>query len=248
MKKLIPIFIVALLLRFYSFDQNIAFSAEMGVTFLDIKNIVSNGQNALVGPATSHPWLHLGPLFYWLFIPVFLISGFNPTVPVFILTGLSAIVVLENYFVIKRIFYERMALISSYLVAVSPYFVYHAKIAQYYSLVLLFFYPFLYFIYSNWLWAGLFLGIILNFHLSAVVLIPGSLVFMIVRRQFNAKNIRRFLGGILLFQSMFVFGNLKFFLWLPYRVITHATTTDLPQTLITFVLSAFVPYGSFFPR
>jgi 4-amino-4-deoxy-L-arabinose transferase-like glycosyltransferase len=248
MKKLIPIFLIALFLRLYLFRENFPFSAEMGVTFLDIKNIIFNSKSLFVGPATSHPWLHLGPLFYWLFVPFFLLSNFNPVVPVMILIVLSALIVFENYFVVKKIFDEKTALVSSYLVAISPYFIYHAKVAQYYSLVLVFFYPFLYFIYSNWLWAGIFLGIILNFHLSAVILIPGSLIFMAIRGQFTKINLFKFMFGVLVFQFLFVIYNLEFLIWLPYRVATYAIFFDLPQTLITFFLSTFVPYGNFFPH
>ncbi len=242
-------------MRLYLFRDNFPFSAEMGVIFLDIKNILYSGQNPFIGPATSHPWLHLGPLFYWMFIPVFLLGDFNPLIPAILLAILSTFIVFENYFVMRKIFDEKTALVSSYLIAISPYFIYHAKVAQYYSLVLVFFYPFLYFVHSNWLWAGIFLGIILNFHLSAVILIPGSLVFMFMRKQLNRQNLFKFFIGISIFQFLFLISNqpaglagFKFLIWLPYRVVTHASLLDLPQTLITFVLSTFVPYGSFFPH
>src|SRR5579864_8311577 len=103
------IFILAVILRIYRIDHNFLFTAEVGDNLLDIKNAFFHGEIPLKGPPTSHPWLSFGPLFYWIYGPILILSGFNPISHAYFGVAVSLLTLLANYFFIKKIFSNKIA-------------------------------------------------------------------------------------------------------------------------------------------
>lgn len=260
--------ILAAILRLYRVEPNLVFHGELGDNYLAIKNITSSGQIPTLGPATSHPWLSFGPLFYWLMSPVMALSKFNPVSGAYFMTLVQILLVVINYIVIKRIFTKRVAQISSFFIAISPLFISLTRESRFFSLVTFFFYPFLYFLISgNLFLCGLSFGVMLNFHLTPIVLIPPALIYLVKRKTSFRSYLQLGLGFLIpslpfiIYNFTHGFEMLKnFTLWIPYRVAgfvgavpkNSPTWTTLMNNLYSlggFVSSSFLyrfAFGSVF--
>jgi 4-amino-4-deoxy-L-arabinose transferase-like glycosyltransferase len=216
-------------------EENIVFHGELGHNYLAIKNIMENAQIPLLGPPTVHSWINLGPLFYWLLAPLLYIFDFNPTVGAYFMAIAGASAIVLNYFVIEKLFNKKAAIISSFLIAVSPAWMGLAREARFFSLIPILFYPFIYFLAvgirgsgRHLFWAGLFLGAILNFHLASIVLIPATLLLLYIKRKNITKKILiKMFIGFLIPSFPFLVYNLthkfepiiKLSFWIPYRIL-----------------------------
>jgi len=91
------VLLYGLLLRFHQIEINIIFNGEIGQNYLQLKNYVENGEFPLVGPPTGRSWISLGPLFYWIMIPLFLLFNFDPVIPAYFFAFLLLIIAMINY-------------------------------------------------------------------------------------------------------------------------------------------------------
>ena len=73
---------------------------------MDIKNAFFHHQIPLKGAPTSHPWLSFGPLFYWLYAPLLILSKFNPMSHAYFGAGIAILTIVVNYIFIKKLFSE----------------------------------------------------------------------------------------------------------------------------------------------
>ena len=222
---LLLIVLLALFLRAYKFADNFNFNAEFGDNLLDVKNAIGANFLPLVGPQTSHPWLSFGPFYYWLLIPVMKIFNFEPLAAGWIGIVVGVAVVVANYYVINKIFSKTVALLSSFLIAVSPLWVSYSKDARFFFFVTLLFYPFFWSLYKkNFFWAGFWFGLMFSFHYSPVIFVVVILIFW--KEKISPKMLPRILVGMLLpniplliYDSQHAFRMISnFLLWIPYRI------------------------------
>lgn len=231
---LILVTLIGAFLRFYRIDENLVFHGELGHNYLAIKNFIIEHRLPLLGPPTSHPWLSFGPLYYWIFAPILVLGGYNPIAGAYFFALVGVLVIVLNYFVISKIFNDKLAVISSFLIAISPSFIQLTRGSRFFSLVILFFYLFFFFLIKAFkenskhiFWAGFFLGVMLNFHLTPIVLIPTIFTTLFIyREKVKSSDIIKGIGGFLLPNIPFLLYNalnnfvmlFKFTLWIPYRI------------------------------
>lgn len=262
------VFILAFFLRFFRFGQNLRFDGEIGDNYLDIKNIIGGFRTPFLGPPTSHPWLYFGPLYYWIAIPVMLIFRFDPIGPAYLILMVSMITLFANYYFVSKLFGKKAALISSFLVGISPLWIALSRGSRFFSLVTLLFYPFFYLLIKSleekkerFFLVGLILGMMLNFHLTPIVLIPAVVILDFVkRRRYLVRDMVKMFFGILIPTLPFLFYNLThgmkmvkdFALWIPYRVLgfvglypkNTASGHVISQNFVSlykFITSSFFP-------
>ena len=236
--------ILGTFLRFYRLSENLVFHGELGHNYLAIKNFVAEGSVPLIGPPTSHPWLAFGPLYYWLMAPLLFLGRFDPTTGALFMALISVVALVAMYWVGEKLFDRRVAILSTYLMAISPAWVSLARESRFYSLVALLFFLFLFFLVraledaktssgkqqkaTNLFWVGMFLAVMLNFHLTPLALLPGTLILLYIhRRQLKKKAL--LLGGVgFIIPSLpFLLGDVqnrfsmltKLLIWVPYRVL-----------------------------
>lgn len=236
MEKLIKILLIILLfyaifLRFYDIEANLVFGGEHGENYLQIKNYVENKEFPLKGPITRFDWFSLGPLFYWIMIPFFLIFNFNPVIPAYFFAIISIIVAYVNYKLVKKWFNRIVAYVSTSLILISPLWLTWTARSRFYFLNVLFSYFYFYFFLSglksktkNLYFAAFILGIMLNFHLSAVALVPIFIFYILLSKKrvnYIKLSICYLIPNIPLlivhFQSKYQ-QVLRFLLWFPYRL------------------------------
>ncbi len=262
---IILILVVGIFLRFYKIDENIVFHSELGNNYLDIKNFLLAGKIPLIGPTTSHPWLSFGPLFYWIMSPLFAIFDFNPKIGSYFFAFEGCLLILVNYLFIRSIFNEKISLISSFIISISPVFISYARDSRFFSLVLLIFYPFLYFFlkaiqkHTNPFWFGFFYGLFFSFHFSPLIFLPVILYLLVKSKVTISQLIKAFVGFLLPNLTLIINDLLNrgqmlknLFLWIPYRILGFLNV--IPQNnfdkdlllknfsaILNFFNSIFVP-------
>jgi 4-amino-4-deoxy-L-arabinose transferase-like glycosyltransferase len=262
---IILIFLITLIggfLRFYKLPQLTTLSAEQGDNYLAIKNLAENKQIPLVGPPTSHEWLSFGPLFYYLMTPIMLIANYTPLAPAYFFALIYTAIIPINYIVINKIFNKQTALLSSLFISVSPLWLHFSRAARFYCFVPFIFYFLLWFIAKkkkNFFVIGLLIGVMLNFHLSPLFIIPAVLsYFWMTKTKINWKLLS--VGFLIPLLPLIIHDSLsgfkmisQFLLWIPYRIAgflnlypkNNLTPVTLKQTIINFY--QFFQY-SFFPK
>ena len=239
-KFLIPfaVILITLLagfLRFYRFSPNLIFNGEMGTDYINVWNMLHGDRTWLIGPRTSHEWFFIPPLAYWIYTVVMFIGKMSP-VSINIFWGIiGSLSVPISFYYIKKLFDNKVALISSFLIAVSPAFLVQTRDARYNLVVSILFLPYLYYLKKSLddkgkslLKLGLVLGLMMSFFPSPILLIPAaaaSLAFFKVKPKL--KCIGKFILGFLIPNiTFFIYeiGNkfeitTKLLTWVPYRIL-----------------------------
>lgn len=114
------ILVAGFILRILNIENTMPFIGDQGWFYLSARDMVINGQIPLVGIASSHPWLHQGPLWTYLLAGIFWVFGFNPLNGAYLAIILGLITVWSVYVVGKEFFSSGIGLISALLYATSP--------------------------------------------------------------------------------------------------------------------------------
>jgi N-acetylglucosaminyl-diphospho-decaprenol L-rhamnosyltransferase len=270
-KELVLLFLILLLgaaMRLYRIEQTFIFSGEVGHNLLAIKNAFVTRQLPLIGPPTSHPWLSFGPLFYWIYGPVLLLSKFNPLSHAYFGVFISLGMIVSNYYVVKRFFSSKVALFSSYLMAISPLFLSFTRGARFFFIVTLLSYPFLFFLIrlcngnrKYFFHLSFVFGCMLSFHFSPLMLLPFVVVsFILYKVRITKHIVLSLLCGFFvpmlpffLYDIMHKLSMTKnLLLWIPYRVagffglypkntVSEKVLHENVLSLVDFFITSFTP-------
>ncbi len=236
-RSLILLGILALgtFLRFYMLQRNMYFNGEMGYDYMTIRTFVENHQIPLIGPRTSHEWFFIGSLFYWIFGILLPLFNYNVAVGTYFFAIVGVVSILVCYWVVKSLFGQKPAIISSFLLSISPLWILLTHQARFNAMTALLFFPFYYLLVKSTrdkgkslFLLGITLGIMFSFFPSPILLLPGSVVVIFIYRKKVDK--KYFLPGILGFlipnipylyynatHKFEILGNL--FAWIPYRIL-----------------------------
>ncbi|MDO8657999.1 MAG: glycosyltransferase family 39 protein [Candidatus Levybacteria bacterium] len=101
-------------------SQNFLFLMDQGRDMMAVKSIVFDLHPTLIGPYTSLRGVFQGPLWYYLLsIPTIIFNG-NPWGTILLMLSISIGALVVTYLWTKRLFGEKTAIITSFLLAVSP--------------------------------------------------------------------------------------------------------------------------------
>jgi 4-amino-4-deoxy-L-arabinose transferase-like glycosyltransferase len=228
------IFLLGIFLRFYKLKENFYFDGEIGDNLLDVKNAYLHRIIPLLGPPTSHPWLSFGPLFYWIFEPIFILSHFSPFSYGYFGAFIGSLTILVNYYFFSRICNKKIALILSFCMSISPLFLEFSRASRFFSFVLLFVPIFIFTAVTatnekkHLFLLGILFGLMLNFHYTPFILFPFLVsIFFFKKIRIFLKDTFAFIGGVFIPLIPFIFYDAlhKFymlsnlFLWIPYRIL-----------------------------
>lgn len=116
---LLCLFALAIFLRTYGLFENLFFGPEQGIDFLVIKDIAVNHNPVLVGAKTDIAGVFHGPIYYYLSIIPFLLSGGDPLFVAQFLIVVNCLTVFIIYRLALELFNKRVGLIASLLFTVS---------------------------------------------------------------------------------------------------------------------------------
>lgn len=111
------------------------FIGDQGLFYLPARDMLIRGDIPLVGPQTSHPWIHHGPLWIYSLAILFFVFDFNPIVPAYFTALLGVLSVWLLYRLSLLLFSKRIGVISALLFATSPLAVINQRMPYHTSLL-----------------------------------------------------------------------------------------------------------------
>ena len=144
-----------------------------------IKDILVNGHLRLIGQETSSQGVFIGPLFYYLQIPFYLLTKMDSSGTIILVTILGLFSIFSFYFCFSKIFGKRVGLISAFIYSIGVYFIFTDReivpTMPVYLWTVWFFYG-LWLILNGkskaYILLGTLLGIAWNFNMALVILTP----------------------------------------------------------------------------
>ena len=112
------IFILGLFFRTYQLVERSDFGHDADLYSWIVKDVVVNGHLRLVGQETSAPGIFIGPLFYYLLIPFFLLLNMDPAGAFILITLIGILTTISYYLVFSKLFNNKVGFIASFLYAV----------------------------------------------------------------------------------------------------------------------------------
>lgn len=144
----IPILFWGIFIRFFEIDKYIDFIGDQAWFFISARDMVLNHSLPLVGIASSHLWLHQGPLWTYIIALLFLLSKFNPFVPYYFTSALDCLAIIFLFYVVSKMFSSKVAFFTSLIYAFSPAVILNARFAYHTSPIPIFVILLIYSIYS----------------------------------------------------------------------------------------------------
>jgi GT2 family glycosyltransferase len=217
---LILIILLATWLRFFRLPELMTFIGDQGKDYLTARDMVLSGRPALVGIASSVPWLRQGPFFIWILALVFKLTGFNPVHPAILTAVLGVLTVYLTY----KFSRSRLA---AFILAASPLAVIHSRLAYHISPIPLFSILYLFALRNFSVgWTFFLAGILLQFELTTL---PLTILALIRFKKFSFYWLIPFIPKIIYDLSHGFTQTLGFGAWAGYRLVNfHKYGNALP--------------------
>ncbi|EKE12692.1 MAG: hypothetical protein ACD_13C00145G0041 [uncultured bacterium] len=256
---LMGIFFLGAFLRFYKIQPNLILNGEMGTDYMNVWNIIHGTRTFLIGPRTSHEWFFIPPISYWIYTFLLFLGKYNPVIVNIFWAFVGSSAILVCYYYVKKLFDEKVALIASFLLAVSPTWIYYTRASRYNAPAGIIFFPYLYYLAKSIKNNGKSLGILgfilglsMSFFPSPFLLIPAAIVcFVFFKVKPRFKYVLYSFAGFLIPNITFVLYEIsdKFAIttqilsWIPYRILgffgLYHKNTVSSQVLSQNVLSIY---------
>lgn len=205
---LLIILAIGFFLRVYKPLEFFMYSHDQDLTGWIIKDILVNKHLRLIGQLTTSPGIFIGPLYYYLQIPFYLITRMDPKGAIVLITIFGVASIFSFYWVFSRIFNKRVGLIAAFIYSFSLYIVFIDREVVPTTPVMLWSVWFFYGIYlllkgksKGYLLLGLLVGLIWNLNLGLAILVPLiPIAQFLSKKKLNFKHI--FLGGLVFVLTM----------------------------------------------
>lgn len=111
------ILIVGLFFRTYKVINRFNFDHDGDLSSWIVKDIIINHHLRLIGQLTTAPGIFIGPAYYYLMTPFYLLTNMDPVGAIIPITIISLLTIFSYYFVFSKMFNNKVGLISSFLYA-----------------------------------------------------------------------------------------------------------------------------------
>lgn len=115
---LVLILLIGLFFRTYQVVERFEFAHDADLYSWIVKDIAINHHFRLIGQLTSAPGIFIGPLFYYLLVPFFILTQMDPVGAIFLSIIISFSTILSLYFVLSKLFNAQVGLIATCLYAI----------------------------------------------------------------------------------------------------------------------------------
>lgn len=112
------ILLLGLFFRTYQIVERFEFGHDGDLYSWVAKDIIVNHHPRLIGQLTSAPGIFIGPFFYYILTPFFLLANMDPIGVLIPATILGLLTIFSYYFVLSKIFEKQVGLIAAFLYAV----------------------------------------------------------------------------------------------------------------------------------
>lgn len=112
---ILGILAISLFSRTYQIVERFGFDHDGDLYSWVVKDIVVNNHPRLIGQLTSAPGIYIGPFFYYLLIPFFMLFNMDPIGTIIPLTIFGLLTTLSYYLVFSKLFNKHAGLIAALL-------------------------------------------------------------------------------------------------------------------------------------
>jgi hypothetical protein len=200
---LILILLVGLFLRAYHPLQLFQYDHDHDLTGWFIRDVLINHHLRLIGQETSSHGIFIGPYFYYLQIPFYLLTRLDPVGSLLLPIILGVFAIWSVYFVLKNIFSKNVGLIGALVYSISVLIVFTDREVVPTMPVMLWTVWFLFAIWKilngkrhGYLIIGILFGLIWSLNLQLVILFP--LIFLAQYVSGKRIRIKELLIGIII--------------------------------------------------
>lgn len=185
----------ALFLRLFRISEYMTFLGDEGRDVIVVRRLLLEKDLIFVGPGTSVGNMYLGPFYYYLMAPALLLANFSPVGPAVQIALLDLICVFLIWLITREWFGKTASIISSFLYAISPVVIYHARFSWNPNIMPFFALLTIYSVWKFWseknyVWiafAGLFFSVVMQSHYMGLLLLPVVGLFWVLAL-INAKR------------------------------------------------------------
>ena len=124
---LILILLLGLFFRTYNALEYFQYGHDQDLAGWFVRDVVENKHLRLIGQETSTQGIFIGPLYYYMLVPFYMLFGMDPVGGVVMITLLGMFSVFSVYYVFRKIFHEKEGLIASYIYALSFYTIFNDR-------------------------------------------------------------------------------------------------------------------------
>ncbi len=173
--SLIPILLASLWLNTYRLNELMVFIGDQAWFYLSARDMLLTGTIPLVGIASSHPWLHQGPLWTYMLSFALFLGNFHPLSGAYLTAFLGTVSVFVLYVVSSKMFSPLVGIVAAGLYATSPLVVQNARFAYHTTPIPIFVMLYIFCLYlwlrgkkKYFLFLPLLLAILYNFELATI--------------------------------------------------------------------------------
>jgi hypothetical protein len=109
---------VGIFFRTYALVERYGFAHDGDLFSWIVKDIVVDKHFRLIGQQTTAPGIFIGPFFYWMLVPFFLLFKMDPVAALIPITIIGILTVPSYYFVFARLYGTKVGLVAAFLQAV----------------------------------------------------------------------------------------------------------------------------------
>lgn len=174
--RLVIVFVILiniLLSAWYVLNNDLVFHTDIARDFLVLEDIVKTHKPTLLGPRSGGiPGVFHGPLWFYVNLPIFIIGKGNPIIIGWFWVFLSTLSIFVTYYFGKKLFDEKIGLLSALLFSVFTISYTKALFNPYGAVLLfpIFFYLLIIYLRSTkfiyLLWSMFLLGLIIQFQIA----------------------------------------------------------------------------------
>lgn len=229
--------------RFYRLRDLTTFGGDQGVDYQIAAKMIATGRPTLLGPVT-HVGVYLGPLYYYLLVPFFLLFRFDPIAAPFMF-ALFGTATVGLVFILAKIIFRRdiVAFFTAILYAVSPVILESSRAPSQPHLIPFFATLLLISIiriiekhdrWWDWMAIGISLGSAIQFHfLTFPLYIFFTVIMMLlfITRKHERKKLSLLLVSCFLFLVVLIFPwflfELRHQFFITHQIIAYLQSGDI---------------------
>lgn len=170
-------------LRFYRISSLFSFEGDVAWDYFSAKQFLTGGKFPLIGISSSVPWLHQGAFFTYILIVLLGLFKFNPIAPPIFCSLLGIATTFLVFWLGKKFFSAKAGLWAAFFYAFSPLAIAYDRFPYHLSPIAFFTCLFFLSLYQAlkkpkfFILSALLLGVLLQFEIANLVLVPVLGVF-----------------------------------------------------------------------
>jgi 4-amino-4-deoxy-L-arabinose transferase-like glycosyltransferase len=175
-------------LRLYRISEYMTFLGDEGRDVIIVRRLLTRGDFFLIGPGTSIGNMYLGPLYYYMMAPALFLANFSPVGPAVQIALLGVITLFFVWFLGRKWFGKKAALIAALLYAIAPTVIFYSRsswnpnIMPFFALLCIFS-AWKIWQEGNWKWlimVAVSFAFVLQSHYLGLLLIPTLAIFWLL--------------------------------------------------------------------